>query len=88
MKKPQCNATIRIIGIPGLFCCTLKKDHEVGNKVSHIFEVTWGDYDDRDKSKTDLGYPVCCRKCATKGEPIKCNEDRSFLDGCSLWNEK
>lgn len=48
MKKPQCNATIRIEGIDGLYCCTLKKDHEFfDDKVSHIFEVLWTDYEKR-----------------------------------------
>ena len=47
MKKPQCRATVRIIGIPGLFCCTLKKGHEYGDETLHIFEVVWFDYENR-----------------------------------------
>ena len=43
----QCDASIRIKGIEGLFCCALKKGHEKGNETSHIFEVVWWDYDNR-----------------------------------------
>ena len=46
MKK-QCDAVIRIEGIGGLHCCVLKKDHEFGKQVSHIFEVVWYDYEER-----------------------------------------
>ena len=52
MKKPQCDASIRIEGIDGLYCCNLKKDHEKGDQVSHIFEVVWFDYDNMKKNET------------------------------------